>query len=117
MSANPELEIISSCPESHRSAPDDYLSRLIETASWCEQAGHDGLLIYSDHRLLDPWVVAQAVLQTTTRLRPVVTVQPLYMHPYAVAKKIVSLSNLYGRSPDLNLVAGSVKAFLVYPFP
>jgi alkanesulfonate monooxygenase len=72
-----------------------------------EAAGHDALLIPSGNRLLDPWVVTQEVLRVTRSLRPIVTVQPLYMHPYAVSKKITSLARLYGRAPDLSLVAGA----------
>lgn len=113
MPSGANLRIISTCPESVTSKPGDYMARVIETARWCEQAGHEALLIHSDHRLVDPWVVAQVILQSTDKLRPVVTVQPLHMHPYAVAKKVVSLSQLFDRRVDLNLVAGAAKGDLL----
>lgn len=102
-----ELRLFSTCPESEPVPPREYLHRVRRAARLSEAAGHDALLIQSDNRLLDPWVVAQEVLRATRRLRPIVTVQPLYMHPYAVAKKVTSLARLYGRTPDLSLAAGA----------
>ncbi len=113
MLVSPSVELISTCPESAHVPTEDYLERVTETARWCEEAGHAALLVHSDHRLLDPWVVAQIILASTQALRPVVSVQPLYMHPYAVAKKVGSLARLFGRSPDLNLVAGGFRSDLL----
>ena len=38
-----------------------------------------------------------------------VALQPVYMHPYSVAKMVTSLAFLHGRRVDLNLVAGGFK--------
>jgi len=108
-----ELRLFSTCPESERVPADEYLHRVRRAARLAEAAGHDALLVPADNRLLDPWVVAQEVLRATRRLRPLVTVQPVYMHPYSVAKKVVSLTRLYGRAPDLNLVAGDFRTDLI----
>lgn len=102
-----ELRLFSTCPESEPIPPGEYLHRVRRAARLSEAAGHDALMIPSDNRLLDPWVVAQEVLRATRRLRPLVTVQPLYMHPYAIAKKVTTLARLYGRTPDLSLAVGS----------
>jgi alkanesulfonate monooxygenase len=67
------------------------------------------MLVYTDNSLVDPWLVAQLVLQQTERLSPLVAVQPAYMHPYAVAKMVTSLSFLHGRCMSLNLVAGGFR--------
>lgn len=64
------------------------------------------MLIYTDNSLVDPWVVAQLVIEHTTSLRPLVAVQPVYRHPYTVAKTIATLGHLAERAVDLNLVAG-----------
>lgn len=87
-------------------AIDNYAERVARTASWSDQAGCRGTLVYTDNSLLDPWLVATLVVQATRALRPLVAVQPVYMHPYSVAKMVTSLAALHGRATDLNLVAG-----------
>jgi alkanesulfonate monooxygenase len=93
--------------------PVDYLRHVACAARWSEAAGCEGALVYTDNSLLDPWLVAQAVMQSTVSLVPLVAVQPVYMHPYSVAKKISTLSYLYQRRVDLNMVAGGFKNDLV----
>ncbi|MEN8158456.1 MAG: LLM class flavin-dependent oxidoreductase [Myxococcota bacterium] len=93
--------------------PGGYLGHVARVARWSEEAGCEGALVYTDNSLLDPWLVAQAVMQATERLVPLVAVQPIYMHPYAVAKKIATLSYLHERRVDLNMVAGGFKTDLV----
>lgn len=97
--------IYTTCPEIDGDRPRSVIDRVIETAQWCESHGHEGMLIRSGNRLVDPWAIAQLLLHETESLRPVVTVQPLYMHPYTVAKKVATLARIYGRCPDLYLVA------------
>jgi alkanesulfonate monooxygenase len=45
-------------------------------------------------------------LRTTTVLRPLVAVRPVYLPPYTAAKTIASLAHLCGRAVDVNLVTG-----------
>src|SRR5205807_5474864 len=71
--------------------------------------GCRGMLVYSDNRQVDPWLVAQYVIHHTTELCPLVAVQPVYMHPYSVAKLVTSLAWLHERRLYLNLVAGGFK--------
>lgn len=86
-----------------------YLQNVIDVARWSEEAGCEGILVYTDNSLVDPWLVAQIVIQNTQRLSPLVAIQPAYMHPYSVAKMVSSLGNLYGRRIYLNMVAGGFK--------
>src|SRR2546429_3959262 len=51
----------------------------------------------------------RSIIQNTTRLCPLVAIQPIYMHPYAVAKMVASFGHLYGRRIYLNMVAGGFK--------
>jgi alkanesulfonate monooxygenase len=67
------------------------------------------MLVYTDNGLVDPWLVAQVILQQTKQLCPLVAVQPIYMHPYSVAKMVASLGFLHGRRIFLNMVAGGFK--------
>jgi alkanesulfonate monooxygenase len=84
----------------------EFLERVIDVARWSDEAGCEGSLIYTDNSLVDPWLVAQAVIENTDRLCPLVAVQPVYMHPYSVAKMVATLGYVYGRRVYLNMVAG-----------
>jgi alkanesulfonate monooxygenase len=84
----------------------NYLAQVVEVARWSERAGCRGMLIYTDNAVVDPWLVSQLVIENTERLCPLVAVQPLYMHPYAVAKMVSTLGFVHGRRVYLNMVAG-----------
>lgn len=100
------IEIFSTCPQAEgRDAP-AYAQRVAEVARWSERWGCTGILVYSDNRQLDPWVVAQLILQHTRTLCPLVAVQPVYLHPYAVAKMMATFAHLSRRRIYLNMVAG-----------
>lgn len=109
----PAVEILSTCPPANDLGSPAYRDEVARVAGWSEAAGCGGILVYSDNRLTDPWLVAQLVLASTARLRPLVAVQPVYMHPFSVARMVASLACLYGRGVDLNLVAGGFRNDLV----
>ena len=103
------LQVFSTCPPSYVASPRDYLRHVTEVATWSEAAGCAGILIYTDNGLVDPWTVAQAIVSGTQELLPLVAVQPVYMHPYMVAKIVSSLAFFYGRRTYLNMVTGGFK--------
>ncbi|MEU5093676.1 LLM class flavin-dependent oxidoreductase [Streptomyces sp. NPDC020996] len=90
----------------------DYRAVVRRAARLAEQAGYEGALVYSDNNTVDPWTVAQELLTATERFAPLVALQPVYAHPYTVAKTIASLALLHGRRVCLNLVAGGNRADL-----
>ena len=90
-------------------AQGEYLQRVEAVASWSEEAGCTGVLVFTDNGLLDPWVVSHAILRRTSSLCPLVAVQPAYMHPYAAAKMVATFAYLYGRRIFLNMVAGGFR--------
>lgn len=102
----PELELYSTCPASAGLEPSAFRRLVLDVARWSERQRCRGMLVYTDNSLLDPWVVAQLVIEHTIFLRPLVAVQPVYRHPYTVAKTIASLGHLAHRAVDLNMVAG-----------
>ena len=104
-----DLRVFTTTPPSTRQAPDEYLERVVETARWSEAGGCEGTLIYTDNSLVDPWLVAQAIVASTERLCPLIALQPIYMHPYTAAKLVASLGFLYHRRVWLNVVAGGFK--------
>ena len=103
------LKIYSTCPVSQPAERQAYLRRVQEIARWSEDAGYEGILVFTDNQQLDPWLVSQAIIGATRRLCPLVAIQPVYMHPYSVAKMITSIAFLYGRRVHLNMVAGGFK--------
>ena len=103
------VRIFSTAPQSLGASRDSYLHDIAEVAAWSEQAGCTGILVYTDNGIVDPWLVAQVIIENTTALCPLVAVQPVYMHPYTVAKMVTSLAFLHGRRVYLNMVAGGFK--------
>jgi alkanesulfonate monooxygenase len=103
------LKIFSTCPTSLLAQPETCFRQLEEMARCSEDAGCDGILVFTDNAQLDPWLVSQIIIEATDRLCPLVAIQPVYMHPYSVAKMITSLAFLYGRRVYLNMVAGGFK--------
>jgi alkanesulfonate monooxygenase len=101
-----ELRVFSTCPQSSDHGSADYRKRIIEVARWSEAHGCAGILVYTDNRIADPWLVAQIIIENTERLSPLVAVQPVYLHPYSVAKMVSSFGFIYGRRIYLNMVAG-----------
>jgi alkanesulfonate monooxygenase len=108
-----DLRLFTTCPPSAMADRDDCLLRLQQVSRWSEDAGCEGMLVFSDNRQLDPWLVSQAIIDATSRLCPLVAVQPAYMHPYTVAKMISSMAFLYRRRMYLNMVAGGFRNDLV----
>ena len=106
------VQVFSTCPDS-RNLGDDYLRRVMTVSRWSDQAGCRGMLIYTDNGLVDPWLLAQLVLENTENLCPLVAVQPVYMHPYSVAKMVSTLAFLHGRRIFLNMVAGGFRNDLI----
>jgi alkanesulfonate monooxygenase len=107
------IRLFSTCPQSKEFAPADYLPHVRRVARWSEAAGCAGMLIYTDNSIVDPWLVAQLVLQETRELCPLVAVQPVYMLPYTAAKMVASLGSLHGRRIWLNMLAGGFRNDLI----
>jgi alkanesulfonate monooxygenase len=103
------VKIFSTCPQSKDVPAADYLGDVADVARWSEDAGCEGILVYTDNGIVDPWLVSQVIVENTERLCPLVAVQPVYMHPYAVAKMVTSLGYLHNRRVWLNMLAGGFR--------
>jgi alkanesulfonate monooxygenase len=103
------LKIFSTCPPSALARQDACIRELQDLARWSEDAGCEGMLVFTDNSQLDPWLVSQVVIEATEHLCPLVAIQPVYMHPYSVAKMVTSFAHLYRRRLYLNMVAGGFK--------
>jgi alkanesulfonate monooxygenase len=109
MMLKPPIKIFSTCPQSTAASGESYVRRVAETARWSDENGFEGILIYTDNSLIDPWLLSQIVLQSSDSLCPLVAVQPVYAHPYTVAKMVASYGHLYSRRVYLNMLAGGFK--------
>jgi len=107
--ARENFTIFSTCPQSRDVSSDAYAHSVAEVARWSERAGCEGMLVYTDNGIADPWLVSQLILNATERLAPLVAVQPAYMHPYSVAKMVSTLAYLHGRRLYLNMLAGGFR--------
>lgn len=103
------VRIFSTCPQSKDMPRERYLDEVAAVARWSEDAGCEGILVYTDNSIVDPWLVSQVIIENTARLCPLVAVQPVYMHPYSVAKMLASFGYMYRRRLWLNMVAGGFK--------
>lgn len=103
------VDVFATAPQSSDVPQDLYLDKVAAISRWSEEAGCRGILVYTDNSLVDPWLVSQIVIQSTRMLCPLVAVQPVYMHPYSVAKMAASFTYLYRRRVYLNMVAGGFR--------
>lgn len=108
------VRLFSTCPPSAQyQYGGDYLRKVQQVAEWCDDAGLEGILVYTDNSLVDPWQVSQVILSSTSKLAPLVALQPVYMHPYAAAKMVTTFSYLFNRRIFLNMVAGGFRNDLI----
>jgi alkanesulfonate monooxygenase len=82
-------------------------------AALSQSAGCTGVLLFTGNdTFVEPWIAAQAVIEATTSLSPLVAVNPAYMHPFSVAKMVSSLAYVHQRRVHLNLVTGTALSHL-----
>src|SRR5215813_2793193 len=89
------VEVFTTAPQSKEWDKSEYLRRVADVARWSEEAGCAGILVYTDNSIADPWLVGQIIIQSTERLSPLVAIQPVYMHPYSVAKMVSTYGYLH----------------------
>ncbi|WP_338475758.1 LLM class flavin-dependent oxidoreductase [Pseudomonas khavaziana] len=100
------LEIFTTCPR--ESEVGQYSDRMRRTASLTQAAGFKGILIYTGNEVpVEPWLVAGELAQSHPTLSPFIAVNPVYMHPFTVARCIAMLAQRYGTRCHLNLIAGT----------
>jgi len=52
------IEVFSTCLQSSQVQQARFLQHVIEVAHWSEEAGCQGILVYTDNSLVDGWLVA-----------------------------------------------------------
>lgn len=90
----------------------DFLKSFTNIAKIAEYYGYEGGLIYYNHKVLDPWILATRIITETKTFTPLIALQPYTMPPFTTAKMIYTLQYLYGRKVDLNVITGAVPSEL-----
>lgn len=103
------IQVYSTCPQSKDVDRSRYLKAVADVSRWSEAAHCAGILVYTDNGIVDPWLVSQVVIESTEQLKPLVAIQPVYMHPYSAAKMVASFAFIHGRPVCLNMLAGGFK--------
>ncbi|MGW4795812.1 LLM class flavin-dependent oxidoreductase [Nonomuraea sp. NPDC004297] len=105
-----EIDIYGTAPTlGQNSGHFQYIGQISRLA---EEHKFEGLLIRFEHSLPDPWIIAAAILQQTNRIRPLIALQPYSLPPFTAAKMIHSLTSIYGRRIDVNLITGGKESEL-----
>lgn len=87
----------------------DALQRVAKLAIRAEQYGINGLLAFYNHHDFDPWAIAAVIMQHTMSVSPLVALQPYALPPFTAAKLIHTMTRLYQRRIDINLITGAAK--------
>jgi len=107
-----QVSFYSEIPVFNNHSPGETLGYIIEYCKRAEEYRYVGSLIYFSHSTLDPWIIAQIVLENTREHIPLVAVQVNYYHPVTVIKAIQTLEYLYRRKVNLNFITGANKSEL-----
>src|SRR5438874_1537459 len=63
--AGEPLQLFSTCPQSFGFDKESYARQVRKVARWSERCGCQGILVYTDNSLLDPWLVSQIIVEST----------------------------------------------------
>lgn len=87
--------------------PAEYWKNIDDVGRWCSEYEFTGPLLFTGNdTFMEPWVCAQTVIDRYG-VSPLVAVNPVYMHPFTVAKMISSCAYAFRRQIFLNLVTGT----------
>ena len=99
-------QVFTTCPRQAEVAT--YLERMRRTLSLTQSAGFAGMLIYTGNDVaVEPLLVAAEMARDYPGLSPFIAVNPIYMHPFTLARCVATLANVYGARCHLNFVAGT----------
>ena len=85
----------------------------MRVARFSDRHGFTGVLLFAGNdTLVEPWSMAQHILAHTAESSPLIAVNPIYMHPFTVAKFVSSFALLYRRRVYLNMITGTATSDL-----
>jgi alkanesulfonate monooxygenase len=106
-----KLRVFPAMPRNPNAAK--YIDELMRVARFGERNGLEGPLLFAGNdTLIEPWSMAQHILAHTAKTSPLIAVNPVYMHPFTVAKFVSSFALLYRRKVYLNMITGTATSDL-----
>jgi alkanesulfonate monooxygenase len=106
-----KLRVFPAIPRNPDSAK--YIDELMRVARFSDRNGFAGILLFAGNdTLVEPWSIAQHILAHTAESSPLIAVNPIYMHPFTVAKFVSSFALLYRRKVYLNMITGTATSDL-----
>jgi len=100
------IEVFSLVPRAARS--EQFWPNVLEVTRLSDEYRCSGVLIFNGNEIVvEPWFIAQTMAAHSRELMPLVAVNPVYMHPFSVARMVSSLSLAYRRRVFLNLITGT----------
>jgi alkanesulfonate monooxygenase len=91
-----------------------YIDELMRVARFSERNGLEGPLLFAGNdTFVEPWSMAQHILAHTAKTSPLIAVNPVYMHPFTVAKFVSSFALLHHRKVYLNMITGTATSDLL----
>jgi alkanesulfonate monooxygenase len=101
------LRIFSAIPRNPDN-PRAHVDDLVRVARFGDRHGLAGTLLFtSNDTPVDPWAMAQHIVAQTQLCAPLIAVNPVYAHPFTVAKLVSSLGELHRRKVYLNMITGA----------
>jgi alkanesulfonate monooxygenase len=86
----------------------------MRVARFSERNGLEGPLLFAGNdTFVEPWSMAQHILAHTAKTSPLIAVNPVYMHPFTVAKFVSSFALLHHRKVYLNMITGTATSDLL----
>lgn len=90
-----------------------YWANIEKVIDWSAQFDCTGILLFTGNdTYVEPWIAGHMTLVRTATLCPLVAVNPVYMHPFTVAKMVATFAYLYKRKTYLNMVTGTALSYL-----
>ncbi|MEM9280439.1 MAG: LLM class flavin-dependent oxidoreductase [Verrucomicrobiota bacterium] len=87
--------------------PESYWKNVENVGQWCRDYRFTGPLLFTGNdTFVEPWVCAQSVVERFG-CSPLVAVNPVFMHPFSVAKMVSSYAYTFKRKVYLNMVTGT----------
>ncbi|MDN4080992.1 LLM class flavin-dependent oxidoreductase [Paenibacillus polymyxa] len=104
-----QFEVFCNVSNINYSQSSQYINQVQQIITTAEKYNYDGSLFHFNHLMVDPFILASNILQHTNNFVPIIAALPSYNSPVATVKKVQSLTYIYGKKVNLNMITGAAK--------